>query len=128
MSRRLPERPGKASPGEGRGAARPAESDAPARRACLLPEDPSSSFSLRYVVSDPILIVCAVVIAVSGVGIMALMRPPRRCVHCGHRWARHDEHGRCRVRGGKVVAFTADYSRAVTRRTRCGCPGYSNGS
>jgi hypothetical protein len=72
--------------------------------------------------------VCAVVIVVSSVGILALMRPPRRCVHCGHRWARHDERGRCRVSGEKVVAFTADYSYATKQRRRCSCPGYNNGS
>jgi hypothetical protein len=52
-------------------------------------------------VNDPtILVACAVVIAVSAVGIVALMRPPRPCANCGHRWARYDENSRCRVRGG----------------------------
>jgi len=77
---------------------------------------------------DPILVTYAVVIFVSAVGLMVLMRPPRPCVNCGHRWARHDENSRCRVRGDKVVVFAADYSQATKQRTRCGCPGYSNGS
>jgi hypothetical protein len=80
-------------------------------------------------VNDPILLmVCAVVIVMSAVGITALMRPPRPCVNCGHRWARHDQNSRCRVRGEKVVAFAADFSQATKQRTRCGCPGYRSGS